>query len=160
MPYASLAETLVFPLLLNNLRELLGASSVTEICQHLACLPGCHAPVPLELEAEGLCVLHFILSVEHACSGMRRETVVGGSSATRQSEIRIYVRATAEKLSRVAMVSPPLTDEMKKRVLTTFLTLMNLQERLDLSTKRGVPEPGASRPSVAHALAAPAIVAS
>lgn len=129
---------------------------MTESCQHLACLPGCHAPVPSELEAERLCVLHFILSVERACSGMRRETVTGGPSVTRRSEIGTYVRETAVKLSHVAIVSPPLSDEMKKRVLSTFLTLMNLQESLDRSAKRHGPQPETSGLSVAHALAASA----
>jgi hypothetical protein len=112
--------------------------------------------VPHELEAERLCVLHYILSVERACSGMRRETVINGSSAARQSEIGRYVMATAEKLSHVAIVSPPLSDEMKKRVLSTFLTLMNLRESLDRSTRRSASEPRSARSSVGHALAASA----
>jgi len=129
---------------------------VTELCQNLSCLPGCHTPVPRELEAERLCVLHYILSVERACSGMRRETAIGASNTERQSEIGSYVKTTAEKLSHVAVVSPPLSDELKKRVLTTFLTLMNLRESLDRSTRRSAPKPVATRPSVAHALAASA----
>jgi hypothetical protein len=88
---------------------------------------------------------------------MRRETVIGGSSTSRQSEIGIYVRKTAEKLSQVAVVSPPLTDEMKKRVLTTFLTLMNLQESLDRSSRRNAPGPVPARPSVGRALGRPAV---
>jgi hypothetical protein len=129
---------------------------MTEFCQNLSCLPGCHTPVPHELEDERLCVLHYILSVERACSGMRRETVVGGSNPARQSEIGSYVRNTAEKLSHVAVVSPPLSDEMKKRVLTTFLTLMNLRESLDRSARRSASDPKAARSSVARAFAASA----
>ncbi|HXJ16770.1 MAG TPA: hypothetical protein VNM68_06185 [Candidatus Polarisedimenticolia bacterium] len=129
---------------------------MTEFCENLSCLPGCHTPVPRELEAERLCVLHYILSVERACSGMRRETVIGGSNPARQSEIGSYVKTTAEKLSHVAVVSPPLSDEMKKRVLTTFLTLMNLRESLDRSTRRGTSESRAARSSVGQALAASA----
>jgi hypothetical protein len=108
--------------------------------------------VPAELEAEKLCVLHFLLSVEHTCAGMRRETVVGGSSAVRRSEIAAGVKATAEKLSHIAVISPPLTDEMKKRVLTTFLTLMNLQESLDRSTTPYAPRPESVRPTAARPL--------
>ena len=93
----------------------------------IPCIPGCHTPVPAELESEKLCVRHFLLSVERTCARMRRETVIGGSSAVRRSEIAAHVKGTAEKLSHVAVISPPLTDEMKKSVLTTFLTLMNLQ---------------------------------
>lgn len=134
----------------------LGAS-VKDSGQPITCLPGCHTPVPTELEAEHLCVLHFLLRVEHTCAGMRRETVIGGCNNLRRSEIGTYVKDTAEKLSHVAVISPPLTDEMKKRVLTTFLTLMNLQESLDRSTTRSAPGPVSVRPSAARALTTPAI---
>jgi hypothetical protein len=125
---------------------------VKESGQPISCLPGCHTPVPAELETEKLCVLHFLLSVERTCTSMRRETVVGGSSAMRRSEITAHVKGTAEKLSHVALISPPLTDEMKMRVLTTFLTLMNLQESLDRSTRRKAPGPESPRPAMARPL--------
>lgn len=115
--------------------------------QPISCLPGCHTPVPAELETEKRCVLHFLLSVEHTCASMRRETVMEGSSAVRRSEIAAHVKGTAEKLSRVALISPSLTDDMKKRVLTTFLTLMNLQESLDRSMKRNAPGPERLNPT-------------
>ena len=122
--------------------------------QHLSCLPGCCTLVPTELEDERLCVLHFLLSVERACSGMRRETVIGGCAAGRRSEIGAYVKGTAERLSRVALISPPLTDDMKKRVLTTFLTLMNLQESLDRSKTRNAPGPASVRPAAVRPVTA------
>jgi hypothetical protein len=40
------------------------------------------------------------------------------------------------KLTEVATGRLRLSDELKKRVLTTFLTLMNLQESLDRSANR------------------------
>lgn len=125
--------------------------------QNDACLPGCHTPVPAELESDRLCVQHFMSSVERMCAGMRRETVQGGSNANRRIEIGIYVKSTAEKLSRVAVVSPPLSDEMKKRVLTTFMTLMNLQESLDRTAQRYAPGPVSTTPDVALQLRLPAI---
>jgi hypothetical protein len=125
---------------------------VKESGQPISCLAGCHTPVPAELETEKLCVLHFLLSVERSCASMRRETVIGGSSAMRRSEITAHVKGTAEKLSHVALISPPLTDEMKMRVLTTFLTLMNLQESLDRSTTRKAPGPESPRPAMARPL--------
>lgn len=121
--------------------------------QLISCLPGCHTPVPAELETEKCCVLHFLLSVERTCASMRRETVIGGSSDVRRSEIAAHVKGTAEKLSRVAVISPPLTDDMKKRVLTTFLTLMNLQESLDRSTRRYAPGPESVSPTTARSRA-------
>jgi hypothetical protein len=125
---------------------------VKESGQPISCLPGCHTPVPAELETEKLCVLHFLLSIEHTCASLRRETVIGGPSVMRQSEITAHVKGTAEKLSHVAVITPPLTDEMKMRVLTTFLTLMNLQESLDRSTKRNAPGPQCVRPATARPL--------
>ncbi len=108
--------------------------------QYRPCELGCNAPVPAELESERLCVLHFILSVEQACAEMRRETAAGRASAERQTEILNHVVGCGATLARVATGSLRLTDELKKRILSTFLTLMNLRENLDRSASRGVPE--------------------
>jgi hypothetical protein len=124
----------------------------------ISCVPGCHAPVPTQLQMERLCVLHFLLGLEHTCADMRRETVVGGSSAARRTEIAFQVKAMAEKLSHVALISPALTDEMKKRVLTALLTLMNLQESLDRSTMRNAPGPKSVKPAAASPFPRLAIV--
>jgi hypothetical protein len=96
----------------------------------------CQVPVPPELDAECLCVLHFILGIDHDCADLRRETAMGKTSAERQAEIASYVKATAMKLTEVATSRLRLSDELKKRILTTFLTLMNLQESLDRSNNR------------------------
>ncbi len=98
----------------------------------------CQASVPQELEVEALCVQHFILSVEHDCADLRRETAVGTAPA-RQLEISAYIKTTAMKLTQVAMGRVRLSDEYKKRILTTFLTLMNLQESLERSASRPSP---------------------
>jgi hypothetical protein len=63
------------------------------------------------------------------------------ATSNRRREIDSYVKATAFKLSDVATSSTALTDELKKRVLTTFLTLMNLQESLERSSSRFRPRP-------------------
>ena len=99
--------------------------------QNQPCLPGCKAPVPTELVTEGLCVLHFLLLTEKACSEMRHETAGGGLLEARRTEIENYVTASAAKLACFATGRLRLSDEMKKRVLTTFLTLMILRENLD-----------------------------
>jgi hypothetical protein len=96
----------------------------------------CQVPVPQELQAEHLCVVHFILGIEHDCAELRRETAMGKTSAERQSEIAAYVKTTAMRLTQVATGRLRLSDELKKRILTTFLTLMNLQESLDRSANR------------------------
>ena len=96
----------------------------------------CQVPVPQELELELLCVQHFLLGVEHDCAELRRETAQGKTNATRQTEIASYVKSTAMKLTQVATGRMRLTDDYKKRILTTFLTLMNLQESLDRAANR------------------------
>lgn len=122
--------------------------------QRPACVPGCSAAVPLELEAESLCVAHFVLSIEHACAGLRREAALETAGASRRLEISNYAQTTAIKLCEAATGSMRLPDELKKRVLTTILNLMNLQESVDRSMSRfGQAEansrPGASIPSLA-----------
>jgi hypothetical protein len=100
----------------------------------------CQVPVPQELQTECLCVVHFILGIEHDCAELRRETAMGKTSADRQSEIAAYVKTTAMKLTEVATGRLRLSDELKKRILTTFLTLMNVQESLDRSANRSMRE--------------------
>ena len=95
------------------------------------CTPGCGTIVPAELKLEGFCVPHFLSSAEKACNEMRREAASGESSATRRAELEAYVAASAMKLALIGTGTVRLTDEIKKRVLTTFLTLMILRENLD-----------------------------
>lgn len=104
-------------------------SATTSLCW-------CQLPVPRELESEVLCVQHFLSTVEHDCSELRREIAVGKTTPPRQAEIADWVRATANKLTVVAYGRLRLSDEYKKRILTTFLTLMNLHESLDRSANR------------------------
>lgn len=119
-----------------------------EISPHGSCLAGCQSTVPLELAVEHVCVLHFLSRIERACAEMRRESALDRLSPARRSEIADYVKATAMKLSCVATGSLRLSDELKKRVLTTFLTLMNLQESLDRSASRWA-TPGLRAPAMA-----------
>jgi len=81
-------------------------------------------------------VLHFTLSVEQACAEMRRETVLGRTSHERHVEIVQYIAAHGELLARAATSGLHLPDELKARVLNTFLTLMNLRENLDRAALR------------------------
>jgi hypothetical protein len=101
-----------------------------------ASLCWCQLPVPQELETEVLCVQHFLTTVEHDCSDLRREIAVGKTTPARQAEIADWVKTTANKLTIVAYGRLRLSDEFKKRILTTFLTLMNLHESLDRSANR------------------------
>jgi len=62
---------------------------------------------------------------------MKHEAAGGGLLEARRTEIENYVTASAAKLACFATGRLRLSDEMKKRVLTTFLTLMILRENLD-----------------------------
>jgi len=92
--------------------------------------------VPGSLAERDLCVLHFTLSLEHACSDMRRETVLGTAPHERQKEIILFIAENGERLARVATSGLALSDDLKARVLSTFLTLMNLRENLDRAVMR------------------------
>ena len=104
----------------------------------ISCKRGCKAAVPHELEDESICVLHFIMGIENACGEMRREAAMELATMARRREIDGYVKATALKLSDVATSNTRLSDELKRKVLSTFLTLMNLQESLDRSRSRAL----------------------
>jgi hypothetical protein len=96
----------------------------------------CQMPVPQELHAEGLCILHFIQGIDHDCAELRREIAQGKTSTERQAQIVTYVKATAITLTEVATGRVRLSDDWKKRFLTTFLNLMNVHESLDRSANR------------------------
>ena len=97
---------------------------------------GCKTEVPPALREQTLCVLHFTLSVENNCAGMRRETALGNAPQERQREILQFISEHGERLARVATSGLPLTDDLKARILSTFLTLMNLRENLDRANMR------------------------
>src|SRR6202142_3762247 len=91
---------------------------------------GCKGQVPNALESARLCVLHFTLHVEKGCAEMRRETVYGKTPHARQVEIIRYIAENGEMLARASTSGLHLADEMKARILNTFLTLMKLRENL------------------------------
>jgi hypothetical protein len=98
--------------------------------------PGCKAGVPAALDSQGVCVHHYVLAVEKACAEMRRETVLGRAPHERQVEIISYIGEQGELMARVATSGLHLADEMKARLLNTFLTLINLRENLDRAVLR------------------------
>lgn len=99
-------------------------------------IAGCKHDVPGALAELKLCVLHFTLSLESSCAEMRRETALGNTSQDRQREIMRFITGNGEALARVATSGLHLTDDLKARVLSTFLTLMNLRENLDRASMR------------------------
>lgn len=105
---------------------------MTQLCH----ISGCKHDVPAALAEQKLCVLHFTLSLEASCAEMRRETALGNSPRERQREIMSFITEHGERLARVATSGLHLTDDLKARVLSTFLTLMNLRENLDRAALR------------------------
>ena len=102
-------------------------------------IAGCKNTAPHALEEQKLCVLHYTLSLEASCSEMRRETALGNTPHERQREIMRFITESGERLARVATSGMPLTDDLKARILSTFLTLMNLRENLDRASMRTPP---------------------
>jgi hypothetical protein len=105
---------------------------MTELCH----ITGCKHDVPHALSDKKLCILHFTLSLEASCAEMRRETALGNTPHERQREIMSFITENGERLARVATSGLHLTDDLKARVLSTFLTLMNLRENLDRAAMR------------------------
>jgi hypothetical protein len=97
---------------------------------------GCKSEVPAALDAEKVCVFHFTLAVERCCSEMRRETALGNAPRERQVEIIRYIAERGELLARATTSGLHLSDELKARALSTFLTLINLRENLDRAALR------------------------
>src|ERR1700731_3159465 len=99
-------------------------------------IAGCKNDTPPALAERRFCVLHFTLTLETSCSEMRRGTGLGNAPQERQREIMKFITENGECLARVATSGLHLTDDLKARILSTFLTLMNLRENLDRSNMR------------------------
>lgn len=100
------------------------------LSNHPVCIPGCKLPVPAELDSVGLCVYHFTLSVEGACAEMHRQVALRLATPQRREEMAAYVAESSQLLARVT-ASLCLSDHLKRRILCTFLSLMNLRDNLE-----------------------------
>jgi len=81
-------------------------------------------------------VLHFTLFIEQECAEMRRETALGNAKHERQVEFMQKISERGETLVRVATSGFPMSDELKARILSTLLTLMNCRENMDRAAMR------------------------
>lgn len=106
---------------------------------HQVCSHRCDLPVPVELDPVGLCVYHFTSTVEKSCSEIHRQIALRGATAERQTEVGMYIGACSLLLARVSG-NLCLSDELKRRVLCTFLSLMNLRENLERVALSRFPE--------------------
>ena len=83
-----------------------------------------------------MCILHLTLFIEQECADMRRETTLGNASYERQLEYMKKIADRGEALVQVATSGFTMTDEIKARILSTLLTLMNCRENMDRSAMR------------------------
>ena len=97
---------------------------------------GCKATVPAGLATVRMCILHFTLFIEQECAEMRRETALNKPDHERQVGFMEKIADRGELLVRVAMSGFPMSDELKARILSTLLTLMNCRENLDRTVMR------------------------
>lgn len=97
---------------------------------------GCKAAVPTALAEEHLCILHYTLFIEQECAEIRRETALGNASHERQVEFIKKIGHRGESLVEIATGGYTMSDEMKARILSTLLTLMNCRENMDRAAMR------------------------
>jgi hypothetical protein len=111
----------------------------------LACrIAGCKGVVPDALAQESFCPLHYTVNVEQNCADLRRETVGGAPDEGRRAEIARYLGEAGRTLATVATGNHRLPDELKARILNTFLTLMNLRENMERAVARQKPKADAA----------------
>jgi hypothetical protein len=92
--------------------------------------------VPAGLAAEKKCILHFTLFIEQECAEMRRETALGNASNEKYVIFMETIASRGSALVHVATSGFPMTDEIKARILSTLLTLMNCRENMDRAAMR------------------------
>lgn len=114
---------------------------------HRACIPRCKVSVPTELDSVGLCVYHFTWSVEEACAEMHRQVALRKATAERREEIATYVSQSSLLLARITS-NLCLSDDLKRRILCTFLSLMNLKENLERTPLGQVLDRGIAGPEL------------
>ena len=67
---------------------------------------------------------------------MRRETALNKTVHERQVELMERIAERGGTLVHVAMSGFPMSDELKARILSTLLTLMNCRENMDRAAMR------------------------
>lgn len=97
---------------------------------------GCKATVPPGLISERMCILHFTLFIESECAEMRRATALGNAGHEVHMEFFKKIAGRGDILVKAAMSGFPMSDEIKARILSTLLTLMNCRESIDRAAMR------------------------
>jgi len=92
--------------------------------------------VPAGLSAERMCILHFTLFIEQECQEIRRESAYGTVARERQVDFIQRIAGRGATLVSVGTSGFPMSDEIKARILSTLLTLMNCRENIDRAHMR------------------------
>src|SRR5579863_571784 len=92
---------------------------------------GCPGSVPQQFAEVRMCVFHFTVFIENECAEIRRETALGKISHSRRTECIDKIVARAEMLGSVVTDGSIKTDDLKTRIVSTVLTLMNCRENMD-----------------------------
>jgi len=97
---------------------------------------GCPASVPVQFAEVRMCVFHFTVFIEDECAEIRRETALGKINRSRREECIDKIVGRGEMLARVATDGQPKSDELKTRIVSTVLTLINCRENMDRAALR------------------------
>jgi hypothetical protein len=108
----------------------------SELVPDICSLKGCKASVPPGLVPEGMCILHFTLFIEQECAEMRRQSAHGGKPPDWVTDCFQKIADRGETLVNMATSGYTMTDEIKARILSTLLTLMNCRENMDRAIMR------------------------
>lgn len=123
---------------------------MSEVCNHQGPISRCEALVPSELDSVGLCVLHFTLKIEQNCAELHRQIALRGATPERQVAVAIYIGECVSLLAQITS-NMCLSDDLKRRMLSTFLSLMNLRDKI--ARPASYPEPRAPRRAAVQAQA-------
>ncbi|HVB99909.1 MAG TPA: hypothetical protein VNJ12_11345 [Candidatus Dormibacteraeota bacterium] len=99
---------------------------MTPKCQY----PLCRSSVPQVLEEEKLCALHLIRQIDAHCREIRREALRGPLPLDRRAEINAYLYSQAIILAQIATSGERLPDETRPCLLSVFLNLINVCEKV------------------------------
>lgn len=97
---------------------------------------GCPTSVPAQFAEVRMCVFHFTLFIEDECAEIRRETALGEISHSRRVECIEKMVRRGEMLATVATDGSAKSDELKTRIVSTVLTLINCRENMDRAALR------------------------
>ena len=90
------------------------------------------------------------------CSEIRRETVFGGVDGRRRAEINDFLSTRAMILAQLATSGTRLRDDTRPCLLSVFLTLINVCERLARTGAEDHPAPVLGHVQAGLAAAMPA----